>query len=46
MWRADQVEVSNILLNRRTVMKVTERIVNPSVSGDVFSVRFLESRKN
>lgn len=45
MWRTEQVEVKNILLNRQTVMKVTERVLNPTLTGDIFSVRFLESKQ-
>ena len=45
MWRAEQVEVKNILLNRQTAMKVIERVLNPTITGDIFSVRFLESKR-
>lgn len=44
-WRAEQVEVKNLMLNRQTAMRVIERVLNPTLTRDIFSVRFLESKR-
>ncbi len=45
MWRADQVEMQNLALNRKTVMKIMQRTVNPLIRSDIFSVKFLEGNQ-
>jgi hypothetical protein len=45
MWRADQVEMQNLMLNRNTAMKITQRTINPAIPADLFSVKFLEGNQ-
>lgn len=44
LWRAGSVEMDNALLNRKTVMKVKERVIDSAIASDTFTQRFLESK--
>lgn len=44
LWRPGTVEMDNSLLKRKTVMKIRERAIDPNISSDIFTQRFLESK--
>lgn len=44
LWRPGIVEMDNSLLKRKTVMNIRERAIDPNISSDIFTQRFLESK--
>lgn len=44
-WRTNYVEIENLLLQRKTVMKVVERRIDIDVPAEVFSRKFLTSNR-
>lgn len=44
LWRTDCIEVNNLMLNRRTSLRVIDRQLNSNLPAEIFSVRFLETK--
>jgi hypothetical protein len=44
-WRADETEVENLLLKRKTTMKTIDRKIDLAMSQEVFSRKFLSSKR-
>lgn len=44
-WRVRQINIENVLLGRKTMMKVTDRAINTNLSSEVFSRKFLTSNR-
>lgn len=45
LWRTDSIDVNNLLLNRRTSLRVLDRQLNGNLSAEIFSVKFLETKR-
>jgi hypothetical protein len=45
LWRAALIEINNLMLTRQTSMRIVERRLNISPPPDIFSIKFLESRR-
>jgi outer membrane lipoprotein-sorting protein len=44
-WRPEKIEIGNSLLQRSTVMTIRDRKINPGLSADIFSAKYLESTR-
>lgn len=44
-WRPGKIEIANNLPQRSTVMTIRDRKINPGLSADIFSVKYLESTR-
>lgn len=45
LWRVNQVEIDNPFVGRRTFMKIINRKINSGLSQNIFTKKFLESKR-
>lgn len=44
LWRSETIEMDNVLLRRKTVMKIKDRSIDAAIVPDTFTQHFLESK--